>query len=55
MFYSARSWFRDLTCFSAFVVFFNAVAGSGYEAGFFKPACGSRDGVKSGNLNRDGL
>ena len=30
MFYSAKGWFRDLTCFSAFVVFSNALVGSGY-------------------------
>ena len=30
MFYCAKGWFRDLTCFSAFVVFSNALVGSGY-------------------------
>ena len=30
MFYNTRGWFRDLTCFFGFVVFFNALAGSGY-------------------------
>jgi hypothetical protein len=30
MFYCTRGWFRDLTCFSAFVVFSNALVGSGY-------------------------
>jgi len=30
MFYNNRGWFRDLTCFAAFVVLFNALVDSGY-------------------------
>jgi len=35
MFYCTRGWFRDLTFFATFVVFFNALVGSGYgQQGF---------------------
>ena len=50
MFYSTRGWFRDLTCFSAFVIFCN---GSGYgQQGFSNLPVGVA--AASGQVNSTG-